>query len=392
MANVVALVKERSFNDIEYIKLGDCCKIEKGNTAIQKATPGDYPLVVTSAERKTCASYQFEGETVCIPLVSSRGHGVASLNQLHFQAGKFALGNILCAVQPDDPQKLDAKYLFHYLENRKDTLIVPLMRGGANVSLNPKSLRGINIPIPPIEVQQEIVRILDAMCELEASLKEELEAREKQFEAYCEKLFKFDGQTVTRKPLGEIAFFSGGKTPSMKDPSLYDLDGYLWVTSKDMKAKVISDTGIKVSEKALGQLTLYPSGTILMVFRSGILRHTLPIAKLSREAAINQDLKAIIVSEEVDTDWVYSCLLGTRNAMLKKCRKEGGTVDSLDASKVSRYEIPIPPIEEQQEIVAKLDVLEALSQSLRDEITARHTQYEHYRDKLLSFDKLEKGA
>ena len=69
-------------------------------TPIQKAIPGKYPLVVTTTARKSCNNYQFDKPTVCIPLVSSRGHGVASLNRVYYQEGKFALGNILCGVTP----------------------------------------------------------------------------------------------------------------------------------------------------------------------------------------------------------------------------------------------------------------------------------------------------
>ena len=100
---------------VKYKKLSDCCTLEKGNTPIQKAVPGQYPLVVTTEERKTSNSYQFEKPTVCVPLISSRGHGVASLNSLFYQEGKFALGNILCGVTPINSDELSAKFLFYYL-------------------------------------------------------------------------------------------------------------------------------------------------------------------------------------------------------------------------------------------------------------------------------------
>ena len=76
----------------------EICHIEKGKTPIQKAVPGEYPMVVTTTERKSCDTYQFDAKAVCIPLVSSRGHGVASLNHVYYQEGRFALGNILCAI------------------------------------------------------------------------------------------------------------------------------------------------------------------------------------------------------------------------------------------------------------------------------------------------------
>ena len=130
MSRLEQMIRELCPDGVEYKRLADCCWLEKGNTPIQKAIPGEYPLVVTTEERKSCNLYQFDAPTVCIPLVSSRGHGVACLNQVYYQEGKFALGNILCGVTPKDAQELSASYLYHYLNHKKDTLIVPLMKGG----------------------------------------------------------------------------------------------------------------------------------------------------------------------------------------------------------------------------------------------------------------------
>ena len=102
---------------VPFFRLGDCCRLEKGNTPIQKATPGEYPLVVTTTERKTSNTYQFDEPSVCIPLISSRGHGVACLNQVYYQEGCFALGNILCAVTPKDHKELSARFLYYYLNH-----------------------------------------------------------------------------------------------------------------------------------------------------------------------------------------------------------------------------------------------------------------------------------
>lgn len=141
MSKLNELIQKLCPDGVEYKKLSECCTLEKGNTPIQKAAPGQYPLVVTTEERKSSNTYQFGKPTVCIPLISSRGHGVASLSSLFYQEGKFALGNILCGVTPVNRDELSAKFLFYYLNHKKDTLIVPLMRGGANVSLTVDSLK-----------------------------------------------------------------------------------------------------------------------------------------------------------------------------------------------------------------------------------------------------------
>lgn len=157
------------------VKIGDICKIVKGTTGIASAEPGQYPLVVTAEERKTCSTYQFDCEVVCIPLVSSSGHGKKSLKNVHYQNGKFALGTILCAVIPNNPQELDARYLHQYLQFYKDIILVPLMKGAANVSLSMKDIATVEFPLPPIERQRELSNLFVSLQEKQKELSAEYE-------------------------------------------------------------------------------------------------------------------------------------------------------------------------------------------------------------------------
>lgn len=137
--------------------LGELCIITKGITGIQKAIPGQYPLVVTAEERKSHNEYQFDDEAVIVPLVSGTGHGHASINRIHFQKGKFALGSILCAIIPKDKSILNAEYLFRFLNLNKDNELVARMRGMANVTLPIKEIAKIEIPLPSLAEQLEFV-------------------------------------------------------------------------------------------------------------------------------------------------------------------------------------------------------------------------------------------
>ena len=157
------------------VKIGDICKIVKGTTGIASAEPGQYPLVVTAEERKTCSTYQFDCEAVCIPLVSSSGHGKKSLKNVHYQSGKFALGTILCAVIPNNPQELDARYLHQYLQFYKDIILVPLMKGAANVSLSMKDILAVEFPLPPIKRQRELSNLFVSLQEKQKELSAEYE-------------------------------------------------------------------------------------------------------------------------------------------------------------------------------------------------------------------------
>lgn len=139
------------------IRLGDYCDIVKGATGIQKAIPGEFPLVVTAEERKSHNEYQFDTTAVIIPLVSSTGHGHASIKRLHYQEGKFALGTILCAVLIKDTTIINPRFLYIYLSYFKDHLLVPLMKGAANVTLSIKKIKDVEIILPSLQRQLEIL-------------------------------------------------------------------------------------------------------------------------------------------------------------------------------------------------------------------------------------------
>ena len=156
------------------VTLDKLCFFEKGKTGLAKAIPGDYPLVTTSAERKTNDSYQFDTKAVCIPLVSSTGHGHASLNYVHYQEGKFALGTILVALTPKDETILNAQFLHLYLSRLKDMILVPLMSGAANVSLSISKIKTVEIPLPPIDEQLKIVELFKNLVNENNELVEEI--------------------------------------------------------------------------------------------------------------------------------------------------------------------------------------------------------------------------
>jgi hypothetical protein len=153
-----------SINEFEIKTIDELCEVIKGNVGIKKAIEGVFPLVTTSMDRGSHIDYQFDAEAVCIPLVSSSGHGHASLKRVHYQSGKFALGSILAAVIPKENSGILAKYLYYYLNNFKDELLVPLMQGMANVSLSITKIKGVKIKVPSIEKQEELIYLMQK-CE-----------------------------------------------------------------------------------------------------------------------------------------------------------------------------------------------------------------------------------
>ncbi|HAQ20361.1 MAG TPA: hypothetical protein DCR40_14195 [Prolixibacteraceae bacterium] len=155
-------------------QLKDICTITKGATGIMKADGGKYPLVALSDERRSHSEFQFDANAVIVPLISSTGHGHASMKRVHYQEGKFALGNILCAVIPNDEAQLNAKYLHLLLQQFKETLLVPLMKGAANVSLPMNKLADVEIEVPSLNRQLEIIALEEVASEYKKELEERL--------------------------------------------------------------------------------------------------------------------------------------------------------------------------------------------------------------------------
>jgi type I restriction enzyme S subunit len=147
-----------------FVRLGELAKIEKGRTGIQQALPGPFQLVVTAAERSSCNHYDFEGAAAIIPLVSSTGHGKASLHRLHYQEGQFALGTILAAAFPHDPALMSARFIFEYLSAFKEELLVTRMTGTANVTLTVGRIADVPVPLICPHAQRRIDELM-ALCD-----------------------------------------------------------------------------------------------------------------------------------------------------------------------------------------------------------------------------------
>jgi type I restriction enzyme S subunit len=149
--------------------LSELCRLVKGASPISKTPPGPFPLVTTGEDRKTANSFQFDTEAVCVPLISSTGHGHASLKRIHYQSGKFALANLLAAALVKDDSALSPKFLARYLNFTKDRLIVPLMTGAANMSISIDRLATVPVVFPQLPEQERIVQVLNEADELRST-------------------------------------------------------------------------------------------------------------------------------------------------------------------------------------------------------------------------------
>ena len=174
-----------------------------------------------------------------------------------------------------------------------------------------------------------------------------------------------------QRKLSEVATFGGGHTPPMADPDNYE-DGYvLWVTSQDVKSNYLDRTTTQITEKGAKELTLYPAGSLVMVTRSGILRHTLPVAELRKPSTVNQDIRVILPQGECCGEWLLQFFISHNKELLLEFGKTGTTVESVDFGKIKDMLLYMPSTVEQQQIgdyFAKLDDLITLHQRKYDKL------------------------
>ena len=153
--------------------------------------------------------------------------------------------------------------------------------------------------------------------------------------------------------LSSFGVFSSGKTPSMSNPQFWN-GNIPWVTSKDMKHPVITDSEMHISELAASSMQLYPAGTLLLVARSGILKRLLPLCKLGIGSTINQDIKAFSLYDIELSEWLFYGIKAFEPYILKELVKSVTTVESLKFDEFSAMLIPVPPLSEQRRIIAAI--------------------------------------
>jgi len=157
------------------------------------------------------------------------------------------------------------------------------------------------------------------------------------------------------KPLGEVCEIRGGGTPSKQKKEFWGGE-VPWVSPKDMKFRTIVDSIDKTTDEAVANSAAkhIPKGAVLIVVRSGILSRTIPVAIAGRDLTVNQDLKALLPSEQLDSQYLTFFLEARERLLLDKVTR-GATVHKIDTPVIKGLELPIPPLDEQKRIVAVLD-------------------------------------
>ena len=157
--------------------------------------------------------------------------------------------------------------------------------------------------------------------------------------------------------LRDLGRWSGGNTPSKANIEYWTNGTVPWVSPKDMKFDEITRSEDLISQSALAEerVSLLPAGSVLVVTRSGILSHTLPVAVTKLPVTINQDIKALTLNIGVSAKYVAHALRGSSQRILRQCAKHGTTVASVDTNALLDFEIPMVGFSEQEAVVAELE-------------------------------------
>lgn len=416
MSKLEELIAELCPDGVEYKKLGDIATISRGGN-FQKSDFCDNGFPCIHYGQIYTRYGLFANETI------------AFINQDAAKKSKKAVTNdIIMAVTSENIEDvckcvawlgaeeiavsghtaiihhdLNAKYLVYYFHSSMFyKQKVKFAHGTKVIEVTPSKLADISIPIPPLEVQSEIVRILDNFTELTAKLTAELIARKKQYEYYMEHLLN-SKDDVPMETLGEIFstvtdYVAAGSFASIAENVSYksEPDYAQLVRTMDIKSSFAKGSSVYVDENAfkfLWRVNLNEESIIMpnIGVNCGEVYFVTP-QDLPYDNNVLGPNAILLRSEKYNNKYLFYLLkTNTFQRALKIIISPGGQT-KFNKTELKKLKLPIPSLEEQSRIVALLDRFDALcndiTTGLPAEIEARKKQYEYYRDKLLTFKEL----
>lgn len=393
MSKLQKLIQELCPDGVEYKTLGEIATIKNGRD-YKHLGKGNVPVYGSGGIMTYVDTYVYNKPTVLIPRKGSLG------NLFYVDTPFWNVDTIFYTEV--DTQQIDVKYLYYLLAKEH---LENLNKAGGVPSLTQSILNKIILPVPPLEVQNEIVRILDHFtdlaAEMQAELQAELQARKEQYEYYRNQLLTFNKigggtQNVTWMKMSEIGTFIRGKrfvrTDIVNDgiPCIHYGDIYTYYGLYATKSK-----GSLRSE--LASRMRYAQKNDVVIVAAGENKEDIGIglAWLGEKPAAVHDACFIFRSDLYPQYISHYLRSNYYHKQIIKYVSEG-KICSISAKGLSNAIIPIPSYEEQVRIATLLNNFDALvsdlSQDLPAEIAAVQEQYEYYRNKILSFPRIKIGA
>ena len=382
MSKLEELINELCPDGVTYKNLGSFCKIQTGRGITNKDTleNGLYPVISGGVEPMGYyTSYNRNENTVTIARAGSAGY-------VNFIKTKFYLNDKCFSVIPLD--MTNTKYLYYSLKNIEDK-IIEMKSTGSVPTVNTEKVSKIIIPIPPLPIQEEVVRILDSITELTAELTAELQNRKKQYEHYRDKLIL--NNDYPRVKLSEITIESfrgsGIKRDDVTSSGVPCIRyGEIYTSYGIYFNKCISHTN---PDKIQNKKVLKKNDLLFAITGESVE----DIAKTTTYIGDEEGLVGgdIFVIRHNQNAKYLSYALSTSDAINQKgAGKVKSKVVHSNGPSILGIEIPLPDLDEQQRIVSILDSFNDLTASIIEglpaEIDLRQKQYEYYRNKLLTFN------
>lgn len=385
------LIKKLCPNGVEYKKLEDCCNIldnERKPVTKSARIKGEYPYYGANGIQDYVSDYIFDGTFVLVgedgSVINKNGNPVVT-----WAEGKIWVNNHAHVIK--EKENVLLRYLYHYIQ----TINVSVLIHGNIPKLNQGDFRNLRIAVPPLEVQCEIVHILDDFTLLSAELSAELEARQKQFKHYLNKVFI--QENCEYKKLEEICEIRGriGFRGYTKEDMVREGEGAISLTASNITRGYHTDytnnTYLNWEKYEESPEIMVSNGDIILCQRGSIGKSAI-VENLPEKATINPQL---LLLKNIKCNNYYLALYFRTNDFLRNLEKitGHGTVQMIAQKDVKKLEIPVPTKERQKEIVNILNKLDKMCndifEGLPAEIEARQRQYEYYRDKLLTFKELK---
>lgn len=384
MSKLERLIQQYCPDGVEWIKIRDMAQVGTGSSNGNEADEdGKYPFFVRSQIVKHKNNFEYDEEAIIIP-------GEGGIGDIfHYIKGKYALHQRVYRIHFTS-QQINVKFAFYYMKSAFKRFIMMKAVSATVTSIRKPMIEDFEIPVPPLPVQEEIVRILDAFTELQA----ELQKRKQQYNYYRDNLLSFEGRTdVQWKKLGKIASITTGRRFVRTDiresgvPCFHYGDIYTYYGLTATKTKGYLD-----DELAKKLRFAQPNDVVVVCAGENDMDIGVGVAWLGDEPAVVHDACCILHHNQ--SSRYISHFLRTHNYHLQmKKYVKNGKISSLPASGLAEALIPLPSLEEQERIASILDRFDTLTNDLTAglpaEIEKRRQQYEYYRDKLLTFKRKE---
>ena len=378
MSKLDKLLREFCPDGVEYKKLVDAVSIERGKRVVrsQLSISGKYPVYQNSLTPLGYhTDYNYNANTTFIIVAGAAG-------EIGFSDKAFWAADDCFAVVC--PENVLNRYIYHLLLNNQNQL-VSKVRKASIPRLSRSAIENLVIPLPTIEVQREIVRILDNFTKLTAELTAELTARKTQYDFYRDKLLTFESK-IQLLSLKDIAKFSYGYTDKAQE---HGDTRFLRITdiSEDGTLKPDGAKYIQLNEES--RKYLVKKGDLLLARTGATYGKTLYVPDDSPAVYASFLIKIELDNSKISNRYYWH--FSKSNQYWRQAEKlvSKGGQQQFNTNAVERVVVPVPPLDVQNRIVNVLDNFEKICSDLNiglpAEIEARQKQYEYYRDKLLTF-------